>query len=132
MKGCVNRCNKTVPFITATDEGLHTTASRVSGAIEEMQRVFFSTQYSSPILASMPFMEIHKAVPYSPSQPPVRTQVKPHSLQPPALPWRTGKKESVKEVLTHNRAPRNGHWSWSRMIQTLALQLDSSMPFHLS
>jgi len=36
-------------------------------------------------LAPEPFMEIHKAVSHSPSQPLMRTEVKPYSLQPPNL-----------------------------------------------
>ena len=36
-------------------------------------------------------MEIHKALPHSPSQPPMRTEVKPYSFQPPNLPQWIGK-----------------------------------------
>ena len=89
-KDCVTRCNKRVSFMMAIDEDLHTPAGKESGTREERPCTCFP-QNMSPMPAPELFMEIHKAVSHSPSQPPMRTQVKPHSLQPPNLPQWTGK-----------------------------------------
>ena len=53
--------------------------------------IFPHKVFWSPMLAPEALMEIHKALSHSPSQPPMRTEVKPYSFQPPNLPQWIGK-----------------------------------------
>lgn len=104
-----------VAFIIVIDEDLYTSVGKESGPMGEMPHAFFPTKSWSSLLAWEPFMKIHKAVSRFPLQPPMRTQVKPHSLQPPNLPQWTG------ETLGR----RFWHIPWP---QGMFLELDGTRP----
>lgn len=75
----------------AIDEEFHMSAGKEIRTHGTNTMCIFSTKYCSPILATETFVEINKAVSCSSSQPPTRTQVKPHSPQPSHLPQWAGK-----------------------------------------
>lgn len=113
------------------DENLHTPAGKESGTMKERQCAFL--QSIGLLLQHLSLTWKHaKLCPILHHSPASNEDTAKASLSPTSQPATVHREDPGKEVLAAPVAQRNGHRSWSWLIQTVALSRDFSRPPHLS